>query len=238
MSAALRRLPLAAFLVLSAASAVQAQPSYSCSATLTATEQAICDDAQLARLDTAMASVYGVLVADISSRPQPETARASVRRAQLDWRSRRDTCATDAACLRRSYLDQIQHLTRQLNGGHASAGSTGSVTVDPHGNMTRIHADGGVVRRDRQGSVRMFAPDGTELDVSEPMVQAPYSGLPPLPETHMRLEHWITRELDIILKNLLSDDEFVAYRTTEAGKAAYGLIEWKFRSIHFLTAGN
>lgn len=107
----------------------------------------------------------------------------------------------------------------------------------------RILADGtfetrypdGFIRRQRpDGSIETVTPDGT-VTMALP-IQTPGAELPLLPDA---LDGWgsqLGEQLLGLLRNVLSDAEFDAYRQTEASKGYYELIDWRLRSLNFLTA--
>ena len=53
------------------------------------------------------------------------------------------------------------------------------------------------------------------------------------------LSQWggtLADELASILGNILTENEMHAYQQTEAGKDYYEMVDWRLRSIRFLTA--
>lgn len=94
--------------------------------------------------------------------------------------------------------------------------------------------DGTVRRRLPNGQTMMVRPDGTTMFPR--FIHVPIADLPPLPPA---LDGWGSRlgdELLSILGNILTSAEMEAYRQTEAGKGYYQLVDWRLRSIEFLTA--
>jgi hypothetical protein len=85
-------LTLFALLLLGATGPVR-QPSFSCQGALTPTEQAICADPELAAWDRAIDVLY----------PRQLKERGITRVQQKEWLDRRNTCAADPTCIRRSY---------------------------------------------------------------------------------------------------------------------------------------
>ena len=104
------------------------------------------------------------------------------------------------------------------------------------GTLEIRYADGRARRRLPNGQLQNVMPDGT----TQPSVffQVPSADLPPLPSQY---EQWGSRlggELLSILNNILTGAEMEAYLQTEAGKGYYELVDWRLRSIAFLTTPN
>jgi len=75
-------------------------PSFSCNAKLSATEQAICGDNELAAWDRSVTDAYTIqLQQQQEIDPADKTALAGMKAAQRDWLKKRNQCQTDAACL-------------------------------------------------------------------------------------------------------------------------------------------
>jgi uncharacterized protein len=93
--------------------------SFPCAKAATPTEQAICADAQLSRLDEQLAEAYraaaAVLGATLECQPgkPSETAVQPLRASQRAWIAERDRCGRDRACLRRHYERRLAVLTFQ-----------------------------------------------------------------------------------------------------------------------------
>lgn len=106
-----------------------------------------------------------------------------------------------------------------------------------------VLADGTLVLTFADGSQRRLRPDGvTEYVSPEGQVMVPMMSqvqgdeLPVLPEG---LDQWGTMLADnlmLILGNILDEQELDAYRETEEDKDYYDLVDWRLRSISFLTA--
>lgn len=92
-------------------------PSFDCNKATTKTEQLICGDAALARLDRDLASAYN------RSRQQwPAETQHSERQSQLDWISERNACASSTHaqdCIKSSYQRRLIEL--QIRGGALEA---------------------------------------------------------------------------------------------------------------------
>ncbi|WP_330948302.1 DUF2939 domain-containing protein [Thermomonas sp. LB-4] len=78
-------------------------PSFDCAKAATRSEQLICSDSELARLDSSLAGVYSAARARSANKD-------ALKKAQNQWRSStRDVC-TDVPCLMRAYKERIGHL--------------------------------------------------------------------------------------------------------------------------------
>lgn len=114
----------------------------------------------------------------------------------------------------------------------------------PSGDATRtVLEDGSIVITYPDGSQRRLRPDGSVEYVSpEGKVMVPFAlqvqgaDLPELPEGLSQWGGSLADELMGILHNLLTDPEMEAFQQTEAGKSYYDLVDWRLRSINFLTA--
>jgi uncharacterized protein len=82
----------------------QAQ-SFNCRGNLTADEQTICGDRELAQLDIQLNNTYQRAV-----RNAPPHGQQQLRDAQRDWLNQRNACGRDRRCLRDIYRDQIAWL--------------------------------------------------------------------------------------------------------------------------------
>jgi hypothetical protein len=106
-------------------------------------------------------------------------------------------------------------------------------TVLPDGTLERLYPDGRRVRRLPSGKLQTVWPDGRVSQSA--FVQVPIASLPALPTELSTWGENVEDELLTILDNILTDPEMEAYRTTEEGKGFYQLLDWRLRSIHFLT---
>lgn len=102
------------------------------------------------------------------------------------------------------------------------------------GTFETRYPDGRIQRQRPDGSIETVFPDGT-VSVALPM-QVQGADLPLLPDDLREWGSELGDQLLGLLGNLLSDAEFEAYRQTEAGKDYYALVDWRLRSLHFLTA--
>lgn len=214
---------------------VFAQPSYDCSAQLNATERAICGDDRLARLDQEMASKFQRIYSHLA----PERAQV-FRQQQTNWRQRdRDACGSSTGCLRANYFYRIGIFDRLLDGSadrqtpEITRSASARVLLD--GTIERRAADGFTFRRLPDGTTERYTPDGQKLPQLSYKSSVQPATLPPLPPS---LESWgsaLESSLLIILDNILTDDEYAAYQSTETDKVDYVLIDWRLRSISILT---
>jgi len=94
----------------------------------------------------------------------------------------------------------------------------------PDGSGLRLTADGRDV---------IVGPDGSERSLTYLQVQS--ANLPPLPPELANWGNRIGGDLLGILQNILTAREMDAYLQTEAGKTYYELVQWRLRSITFLT---
>jgi uncharacterized protein len=88
--------------------AAAAAPSFDCTKARTPVEQAVCADAGLAALDSAMAALYRTRLAAVA-----EAERAALGEAQRRWRQARDACAPGPdlpACVAEAYRARIAEL--------------------------------------------------------------------------------------------------------------------------------
>lgn len=103
--------------------------------------------------------------------------------------------------------------------------------------------DGSIVLTWPDGSQRRLRPDGTVEYVSaEGEVMVPYAmqvqgaDLPTLPDDLTGWGNILAADLGLILENILTEAEAEAFKQTEEGKDYYELVDWRMRSIIFLTA--
>jgi len=102
---------LAALGVLAGAAAAGAQPSFDCSKAATPSEKAICADAELARIDRAIAAAFRQLKAELAS--QIET----LAEEQTEFLKARDACGAEQACLARTMESRRSALALQPQQG-------------------------------------------------------------------------------------------------------------------------
>ncbi len=115
----------------------------------------------------------------------------------------------------------------------AGSGTANVGTVLADGTLERTLPDGRRVRRLPNGNLQTVWPDG-RVSVST-FVTAPGPDLPALPVAVSGWVGAVSADLFTILNNILSDDEMVAYRRTEEGKDTIQVLDWRLRSIAFLT---
>lgn len=117
----------------------------------------------------------------------------------------------------------------------------------PHpagGGTTRtVLADGTIELRHPDGRIQRLRPDGKiETELPNGQVTVPYAlqvqqaDLPALPDELSPWGQFLADRLIGILRNVLSEAEFAAYQQTEQGKDYYELVDWRLRSIAFLTS--
>ncbi|MGH6925363.1 MAG: hypothetical protein ACRED5_16675 [Propylenella sp.] len=107
-------------------------------------------------------------------------------------------------------------------------------TVLPDGTLEYRYADGRVRRRLPTGLEQIHWPDGRVTSVATLQVQL--ADLPPLPAEFTDWGGRLGDDLAQVLVNILTPAEMEAYRQTEEGKGFYELLDWRLRSIRFLTA--
>lgn len=129
----------------------------------------------------------------------------------------------------------------------AAPPNTGMLTVVPGpaspqpGPTRRVLADGTLEISYPDGLRRQLRPDGKVITIAPDgsitvpfAIQVQPAALPQLPA---ELADWgseVNDRLLGIVRSLLSEAEFQAYRQTEAGKSFYELMDWRLRSIGFL----
>lgn len=84
------------------AAAETVKPSFNCAKARTLVEHAICNSADLARLDQALADAYRAQSATLNSQ-----GRTSLKAQQKNWLASRDSCGSDATCLAQSISSRI-----------------------------------------------------------------------------------------------------------------------------------
>ncbi|MEH6355122.1 MAG: hypothetical protein V7760_03735 [Marinobacter sp.] len=106
-----------------------------------------------------------------------------------------------------------------------------------------IMADGTIVMSWPDGSQRQLKPNGKVVYVSpDGQIMTPFAmqvqgaELPALPDSLGDWGKTLANDLLRILTNILTDAEMAAFQKTEEGKDYYELIDWRLRSIAFLTA--
>lgn len=102
------------------------------------------------------------------------------------------------------------------------------------GTLESRYPDGLIHRLRPDGNVESVSPDGMESMGLRIHVED--ADLPLLPEELSGWGSMLGEQLLILLRNILSEAEFAAYRQTEVNKDYYELIEWRLRSLNFLTA--
>ena len=211
----------------------QAQPSYSCSGNLTPTERAICGSAQLAHLDSEMAASYRRLRDSL-----PASRQRAFRADQLEWQGLRNGCGANRLCLAIAYRGRIAEFRQSL--GEPASGATlpaGSSIVSrkvlPDGTLEIGLSDGSKRLRRPNGSQQIIWPDGTMANTL--FMQVSFAGLPQLPPSLADWGDRLDEDLLGILRNILTDQEMTDYMQTEAGKDYYERLDWRLRSIGFLT---
>lgn len=85
-----------------------ATSSFKCTAHSTKVEQLICHDAELANLDSSLASLYHVVL-----KSTPADEQSSLKSEQRDWLESRNACdkaANPKSCLKEEYHARITEL--------------------------------------------------------------------------------------------------------------------------------
>lgn len=107
-------------------------------------------------------------------------------------------------------------------------------TILEDGSIVLTWPDGSQRRLRPDGLVEYVNPDGTIM--SPHAIQVQVADLPELPEALSDWGSFLSNDLLAILGNILTDAELEAYQQTEADKDYYERINWRLRSIKFLTA--
>lgn len=113
------------------------------------------------------------------------------------------------------------------------AGQDAEMSVLEDGTIVMSYPDGSQRRLPPDGPIEYVSPDG--------LVMVPYAmqvegdELPELPEPLVGWAEFLAADLLSIVGNILTDAELAAYRQTESDKNIYELIDWRLRSIRFLT---
>lgn len=108
--------------------------------------------------------------------------------------------------------------------------------VMPDGTLAILLPDGSVRQRLPNGNTVTIRPDGTRSTFQYLNVQS--ADPPPLPAGHSAWGERLGNSLLGILRNILNENEFNAYMQTEGGKTYYQIVDWRLRSIQFLTLPN
>jgi uncharacterized protein YraI len=119
----------------------------------------------------------------------------------------------------------------EAGGGQVQRPAGRSVLAD--GTLERRHSDGSAVRLTPDGRDVLVATDGTVR--SPAYIQVQTTNLPPLPPEYATWGNRVGDGLIGILRNILNEREMTAYLQTETGKSYYELVQWRLRSITFLT---
>lgn len=115
-----------------------------------------------------------------------------------------------------------------------SAGQDAEVSVLEDGTIVMSFPDGSQRRLPPGGPVEYVSPDGTVMVPYAMQVEG--DDLPELPEPLANWAGFLADDLRFILGNILTNAEMEAYQQTESDKDIYELIDWRLRSIRFLTA--
>ena len=209
-------------------------PSYNCSGNLNPTERTICNNAGLSKFDRDMANRFGVIFDRLSG-----DRKKAFRNQQTRWRRDRDACGRAVGCIRANYVYRILQFDN-IRGGAPSRTTPApeklaSAKVLPDGSIEKRFPDGGRVVRLPDGTTERYLPDGTKLPPAVFKSGVQPSTLPPLPDTLASWGSGLEGSLLGILDNILTETEYSAYLLTESDKVDYELIDWRLRSIAFLT---
>jgi uncharacterized protein len=211
------------------AATADAQPSYNCNVQLNPAERAICDDPGLAALDREMAGKFYAIFDRLGGNDQ-----TNFRREQSEWRRNRDACGRATGCLRANYVYRIGQFDAITGGGAAPLVRQSNVNVLPDGTFERHNLDGSIDRRDPAGNISTEMPDGSILTYQ--YAQVPGAGIPDLPPPMANWAEQVEANLLGILDNILTDQEYADYLATESGKQDLVLVDWRLRSIDYLTS--
>ena len=116
--------------------------------------------------------------------------------------------------------------------GAPAAGLAARRVLDD-GTLEIRFADGSGRRRLPDGRLQIVRPDGTLAPLA--FVNVPSADPPPLPAEYAGWGTRVGDDLLGILRNILTPAEMEAYLQTEEGKNFYQLLNWRLRSISFLT---
>lgn len=112
--------------------------------------------------------------------------------------------------------------------------STAGRSVLEDGTLVIIYVDGSQRRLRPNGTTEFVSPQGQVMVPFAMQVQG--AELPEMPEGLAQWGGTLADELASILGNILTENEMHAYQQTEAGKNYYEMVDWRLRSIRFLTA--
>jgi uncharacterized protein YecT (DUF1311 family) len=87
------------------------KPSFDCAKAKTATEKTICGSVSLASFDLSVAESYSTAIRFFKEEEQDTKRLKQLKTAQKTWLGKRDACGADAACIKKSMLNQISYLT-------------------------------------------------------------------------------------------------------------------------------
>ncbi|MEM7291566.1 MAG: lysozyme inhibitor LprI family protein [Pseudomonadota bacterium] len=214
--------------------AAKAQPSYSCSGNLNPTERTICNNAGLSKYDRDMVRAYSVIINRLAG-----NRKTAFRNRQTKWRQNRDACGWAVGCIRANYVYRIMQFEKMTNRTPSRTNPVPerlvSTKVLPDGSIERTMPDGSRLVRLPDGNTDRYLPDGTRLPRTSFRSNVQPSTLPPLPDPLAGWGSALEGSLLEILINILTESEYSAYLLTEADKVDYELIDWRLRSIAFLT---
>lgn len=123
-------------MILSSAHDVLAAPSFDCTKASTRVENLICDNPDLAELDSEMAAAYKTALRDSPW----ASANKRIRREQNEWLTQRNNC-TNKRCLLGLYEERISVLRAEVSGLGPETESSQAV---PGG---IVYCDGGQIKR-------------------------------------------------------------------------------------------
>ncbi len=209
----------------------ESSPSFSCQASLNATERAICDSEELSRLDQDMVQIY----LEIIDRGEEQSELAA---DQKYWLKSRNACGRRTDCIKQHYLERTSQL-KSLSGSQSRPTRTIELkwTVLADGTLERRLSDGSRKLRFPNGVIETYLPDGSlyEPDSGAQAYEVQEAALPALPGEFTNWGLGLEGSLLVILRNILTDEEMATYLQTEKDKSFYQLIEWRIDSILFLT---
>jgi hypothetical protein len=224
--------PALAAIAIGIVSSAHAQPSFNCNVQLNPTEQAICDHADLADLDQEMAGKFRAIFDRLSG-----GQRDTFRREQSQWRRDRDACGPVVGCIHANYFYRISQFDGMAGMAQPGAGGptrAANARVLADGTIERIMPDGERILYFTNGQEEHHLPNGDVFMRNIQAMQIPIL-TPPL-DQYGRWVDGLSSNLLNILHNMLSDQEYSAYQSTEAGRDEYSLIDWRLRFISRLTA--
>lgn len=151
-----------------AASTAANAVSFSCDNARTGTEQAICHDLALGRLDDELAVTYKKARLEAVSRGQSDV---DIRSAQREWMADREKCASEPRCLEtqyRSRLDQLRAAPPRDQSGTDTSDGSSQTSVSEEGSI-----DGPEEGLDASGTVPEPIPPSSIQASSKPEPSAP-----------------------------------------------------------------